>query len=385
MSASASASASASTKQKQKPNEKCYCGSSKKYKKCCMISDQKISMIGTTSPAAYSAPTAYNTTATYTTTYPTTTVTPTDNTTHPNPSNARSNSNNNYIDRSPSNINTVLNSARPSFLLVDQNLPLPCYHGSCIEDYTNPLYINAMESYLDLIISNLFTKNSQNNGNRTPSKSDPYKNPNETEYEMWFIKKYSYLFSNDTKLSKYIISFCIQKYLEKGIINVNKNKSIQNNQNNQNQNNYWCIMIYILRTGLFIKYFYNPNDQNPNTMSIRCDILSKATRDMNTDRGLINVLSRESESINNSNSNSTGTSTSTSTQQICNCMIHGKKIAKTLPKTGKCFGCRKEFIKSKLFLCKGCNLIKYCSDVCMKNDWSSHRLSCKIVRVPPSR
>ena len=84
----------------------------------------------------------------------------------------------------------------------------------------------------------------------------------------------------------------------------------------------------------------------------------KYMRDIMTGRGIINVLDRE-------------------TNNFCNCMKPYKEEAKTMEKSGLCYGCRQEFPKMQLKRCSGCLCIQYCSNKCMKKKWPTHKQFCK--------
>ena len=79
--------------------------------------------------------------------------------------------------------------------------------------------------------------------------------------------------------------------------------------------------------------------------------------DINTDRGLINVLHRE-------------------TKKDCDCMATKKEEANTMDRMFRCEGCHKEFSKKRLKKCSRCNM-HYCSKKCSHADWSHHNFCCK--------
>ena len=84
----------------------------------------------------------------------------------------------------------------------------------------------------------------------------------------------------------------------------------------------------------------------------------KYYRDIMTNRGIINVLDRE-------------------TNSFCNCMKPYKEETKTMGKTGICVGCRQEFPKMQLKRCSRCLAVPYCSNKCMKKNWFIHKQFCK--------
>ena len=84
---------------------------------------------------------------------------------------------------------------------------------------------------------------------------------------------------------------------------------------------------------------------------------NKYCLDMRTDRGIINVLYRE-------------------TSSFCHCMKAKKLEAKTMEKMGRCDGCLQLFPKMELRRCTRCHVAKFCTNQCLKNNWSNHKLSC---------
>jgi len=78
----------------------------------------------------------------------------------------------------------------------------------------------------------------------------------------------------------------------------------------------------VLNLGIVSKYGYSP-------LSADSEKCGKYNRDSNTDRGIINVLDRE-------------------TTNFCNCMTPYKEEAKRMEKEGACYGCSHAFPKTAL-------------------------------------
>ena len=58
----------------------------------------------------------------------------------------------------------------------------------------------------------------------------------------------------------------------------------------------------------------------------------------------------------------------------CSCLKKLHSAArKKVEKVGKCFGCDKQFPRSQLCVCTGCNHNEYCSKECQRADWSHHK------------
>jgi len=107
-------------------------------------------------------------------------------------------------------------------------------------------------------------------------------------------------------------------------------------------------MAPILRFGFMIKYYGSIENVE------KC---AKYCRDIDTKRGIINCLARE-------------------TLPFCHCMMAKKMEAKRMEKLGVCFGCDHEFPKTVLKLCARCLAVQYCSNDCMKKNWSRHKHYC---------
>ena len=84
---------------------------------------------------------------------------------------------------------------------------------------------------------------------------------------------------------------------------------------------------------------------------------AKYFRDFHTVRGSINICGNE-------------------TKRFCRCMDKKRLEAKTMEKTGVCFGCFADFPRKKLHFCSGCLQHQYCSTKCSKDSWSSRVLAC---------
>jgi len=108
---------------------------------------------------------------------------------------------------------------------------------------------------------------------------------------------------------------------------------------------------------LEIRYYHIPRhegkDVGPESEYDRNS--NKYRRDIQTERGRINCMAREIP---------------------CDCMEEKRIAAKSMEKVAMCWCCRKEFLKKKMFRCKGCNYVQYCSPECYKKDWPRHKEFC---------
>ena len=93
------------------------------------------------------------------------------------------------------------------------------------------------------------------------------------------------------------------------------------------------MLLGVLNLGLMIQYTSDKDTEKRR----------KYFRDCFTNRGIINVLYRE-------------------THNFCNCMVPLKVAVKGLEKRGMCNGCNAEFPKTVLKRCSGCLICQYCSN-----------------------
>jgi len=108
----------------------------------------------------------------------------------------------------------------------------------------------------------------------------------------------------------------------------------------------------VLNLGISSKYMH------PLSADADREKCEKYNRDIMTNRGIINVLDRE-------------------TNNFCNCMTPYKEEAKVMKKMGSCLNCHHEFPKLFLKRCSRCLCVQYCSKECMKNNWPTHKQFCK--------
>mmetsp|Transcript_21509 Transcript_21509/g.24574 ORF Transcript_21509/g.24574 Transcript_21509/m.24574 type:complete len:213 (+) Transcript_21509:405-1043(+) len=107
----------------------------------------------------------------------------------------------------------------------------------------------------------------------------------------------------------------------------------------------------VLSLGIELKYIHSP-------LFADTEKYDKYSRDIETDRGIINCLFRE-------------------TNTFCNCMKPYKEEAKAMEKLGNCFNCQNDFPKMQLRFCSRYLSVQYCSKECMKNNWPTHKQFCK--------
>lgn len=118
----------------------------------------------------------------------------------------------------------------------------------------------------------------------------------------------------------------------------------------------------LVRLGITIRYLSIPTgkgeDIGPGTECF--EKRTKYHRDVQTERGLINCLARE-------------------TPPSCSCMKDAKTKAKSMDKVGRCFNCGEEFPKHRLLRCSSCRGPNYCSSECQLKHWPKHKAECKRV------
>jgi len=63
----------------------------------------------------------------------------------------------------------------------------------------------------------------------------------------------------------------------------------------------------------------------------------------------------------------------------CNCLdeIHSQ-IKSTMPKTGKCIGCKQRKERSSFYICTVCERVQYCSKACQIAHVPKHKSYCKL-------
>ena len=117
----------------------------------------------------------------------------------------------------------------------------------------------------------------------------------------------------------------------------------------------------IIGMGLNIKYILVPGLNKTQSQQERFHIHQKVvkySRDIDTERGLIHCLHRE-------------------TKQYCGCMATKNNVAKGMSKMERCERCRNEFPKTLMKKCDGCEWVVYCGEQCQSNDWPYHQIACE--------
>lgn len=70
----------------------------------------------------------------------------------------------------------------------------------------------------------------------------------------------------------------------------------------------------------------------------------------------------------------------------CGCLDEAHRFAKrNFAKMGQCHYCQSTKEHKRLYKCRGCGMYQYCSVVCQKADWPSHKLECKTWLSESSR
>ena len=205
-----------------------------------------------------------------------------------------------------------------------------CYHGSTEEQFDGRgEYLKAVEE---------FFYRSQKQGRTQDSRTVQMDAANLSKT---FSNDYIHLMK-DPGFGKFVFAWCTREYLKSKL-----KKPVHRNN-----------VKVLLALGLLIQYHYVPMGEGKDVGlgSTYMDNISKYNRDLYTDRGIINCLTR-------------GTP--------CKCMNGGKADAKKMEKLGYCFGCESQFPKETLFLCAGCHDVKYHNRDCQIQDWPEHKVQCK--------
>jgi hypothetical protein len=202
--------------------------------------------------------------------------------------------------------------------------PDRCFHGSTIDKFQRPNseYMKAAEEYYSM---------RQHFSNTSLTKFH-----NITQ-QIEIIEKYDNDHSHlieDPEFCRFIFAYCTQRCLE--------SKNLQDYGRRQE---IWGL----LSLGLMCRY---------STTSEEWD---KYHRDIDTDRGIIKCLVRE-------------------TATYCDCMKEGRGIARIMEKVGRCHGCKNEFPKETLSFCNGCQVARYDNHECQIIDWPNHKSACKQIQ-----
>mmetsp|Transcript_3132 Transcript_3132/g.3530 ORF Transcript_3132/g.3530 Transcript_3132/m.3530 type:complete len:239 (+) Transcript_3132:13-729(+) len=186
---------------------------------------------------------------------------------------------------------------------------ITCFHGSTAEAYDSVCYKKAIDEWGDIL-----------------------KQSKSSTIIPDFLHKHQRLVA-DLDFWKYIFSFATRIYLD--------NKFLEDND---------LLKLRVrsmVRLGIICKY--------------NGDKINKYCRDIDTDRGIIKCLARETLSAS------------------CECMKASKLEAQAMEKLGGCFGCTQKFPKMQLRLCSRCKVAKFCSNECMKKNWSEHKANCNLL------
>jgi hypothetical protein len=122
-----------------------------------------------------------------------------------------------------------------------------------------------------------------------------------------------------------------------------------------------CLEI-IVSLGIDVRYHWIPmmaieeDVNNPGSVYYRKR--EKYKIDIKTNRGMINVLARE-------------------TKSVCDCMKPERSKTKTMEKFSFCYNCLNKFPKNQLLLCGGCLGVHLCSKDCHNQRWPSHKIGCE--------
>lgn len=217
-----------------------------------------------------------------------------------------------------------------------------CLHGSTVEAVGNPQYAHVLETYERLVESTIDSED-----------SEEFRRLLEE-----FQKGYG-RFLCDDEFGKYIFALSVEGF---------HHPEIQSDH----------MLTKNLELALDIRYRHIPQweqwqrDASPAGASPDPEHRTRTTkwlkyhRDIQTKRGIINCLARE-------------------TMPYCNCMKDWKKEAKSMDKIAVCNGCRETFPKPTMLACSKCMSARYCSTECQLKDWSKHKERCKKIRAMTAR
>ncbi|OEU18143.1 hypothetical protein FRACYDRAFT_238576 [Fragilariopsis cylindrus CCMP1102] len=230
----------------------------------------------------------------------------------------------------------------------------PCYHGSTADKFQpGSEYLKAVEEYFNTCRQGTLLNNQV---------ADKFQPGCEYMKAVWeYLKTCHRLLDNqdgsqflqamqkmrydvdhrhlmkDPEFSRFIFAFCTQQYLKSNNFKAGTPPPF----------------IYILLTlGIRCRY----------STATQIKEFDKYNRDAFTERGIINILFRE-------------------TKTHCPCMNEAKAIAKTMDKEAICNGCNLIFPKETLRPCTGCQKVDYHNQKCQKKHWPTHRFDCKRFKI----
>lgn len=111
----------------------------------------------------------------------------------------------------------------------------------------------------------------------------------------------------------------------------------------------------LLDLAIRCKYLFVPKSRREDDNKEK---MEKYQRDICDERGIINVLLRE-------------------TKPFCDCLAAKKIEAKGMEKLEQCYGCKVMFPKRIMKKCNGCNMVVYHSTECIEKYWHLHKESCQ--------
>ena len=194
-----------------------------------------------------------------------------------------------------------------------------CYHGTTVETFTNGSdFQMAIDTYLIVFKTG---KNQIEMGKLLSA----------------FYRKYQELMKNPE--------------FNQGVFAVATDIFLKNSYGSEVYSSSKAELMTVLSLGILSKYNFCP-------LSADREKQNKYDRDCKTDRGIMNILERE-------------------TKTFCNCMKPYKEDAKAMEKIGMCDNCHEEFPKMHLKRCSRCLALQYCSKECMRSNWPAHKQFCR--------
>lgn len=190
------------------------------------------------------------------------------------------------------------------------------------------------------------------------------------------------------KFGSFVFAVCCGLFLQnkESSENLNENENLDENSANNTNNNASItaikqrksIIMQLLALGIDVRYHWVPSIVYGISIAEGSSMGEKHrryVRDIMTERGMINIIARETMTLWSSTS-------PTSSKSSCNCMEISKKAAKReMEKSGYCMGCQQEFPKNELRKCSHCQASKYCSSKCQTDNWSEHKEFCREIKI----
>ena len=233
-------------------------------------------------------------------------------------------------------------SQSSSYSSTEQDEVAVCYHGSSAEHVVaGSAFLKVVKSYVVLC-----KKYEGGDLDQYQDALDKFYRVRENKEIMYNVEFPNFVFALGVSLYLKLPSADKENYRKLQMSKIDPWGEVKQTASYELQN--------ILKLGLSIKYYMSPPTKGE---KIDYEQFCKYRRNVNSERGIINCLYRE-------------------TKKHCGCMVTDKGRANNMEKMDLCHGCRIVFPKAKTKLCDGCTEVVYCSTKCSVDAWPRHKPYC---------